>query len=269
MDHRLHAVTGNRRLSNDGFMTRVREYLTMEATARQIDGAEGGNALDQGLADNLFYEFDADSVLAIWHAVEDIALEEGKGSLLAAMQEFSWFEAHRERYEQLGLTLDKVELAGTGSAPRRAARLKFLPDKKSVGKAFRGVVYEGPRVRVAFFGEQANQAKDFESRRFTGFYTFDEGLIARLRTDFVDLVAGRADSFREFTRQRAIYEAGRQIQREFAIQKDALAKAVRRLRLDGERYRPRQFASDLEKGLSRLFEWKNKMPKLIEQAEGN
>jgi len=83
------------------------------------------------------------------------------------------------------------------------------------------------------------------------------------------LLAGRSDSFREFARQRTIYEAGRQIQQEFAMQKDALAKAVRRLRLDGERYRPRQFASDLEKGLNRLVEWKNKMPKLIEQAEGN
>ena len=250
-------------------MTRVREYLTMEATANQVDGAEGGNALDQGLADNFFYEFDADSLVAIWHAVEDIALEEGAGSLLASMQEFSWFETQRERYEQLGLTVDKVELIGIGAVPRRTAHLKFLPDKKGAAKPFRGLIYAGARVQMAFFAEQKNQAKEFESRRFTGFYTFDEGLIARLRADFLDLVAGRSDTFREFARQRAIYEAGRQIQREFAIQKDALARAVRRLRLDGERYRPRQFASDLEKGLSRLFEWKNKMPRLIERAEGN
>jgi len=85
----------------------------------------------------------------------------------------------------------------------------------------------------------------------------------------MDLVAGRSDGFREFARQRAIYEAGREIQRELAAQKDALAKAVRRLRLDGERYRPRQFVAELEKGLSRLVEWKNKMPKLIEQVEEN
>lgn len=241
----------------------------MEATAKQIDGPQNENALDRGLADNVFYEFDADSLVAIWHAVEDIALEEGGGSLIAGIQEFSWFESQRDRYEQLGLTLDKVELIGAGALPRRTARISFVPDKKGAVKRFRGLIYTGPRVQVAFFAEQQNAAKDFDTRRFTGFYTFDEGLIRRLRADFPDLLAGRSDSFREFARQRAIYEAGLQIQRELAMQKDALAKAVRRLRLDSKHYRPGQFALDLEKGLSRLFAWKNKMPKLIARIEEN
>lgn len=250
-------------------MTRVREYLTMEATTRQMQGLKDSNALDQGLVDNCFYEFDADSVVAIWHAVEDIAFEEAGGSLLAAIQEFSWVESQRERCEQLALTLDNVELIGAGALPRRIARLKFARDRKGAVKRFRGIIYEGPHTQVAFVAEQQNPARDFEARRFTGFYTFDGGLIARLRTDLNDMLGGRSDTFREFKRQRAIYQAEREIQRELAQQTDALAKAVRRLRLDGERYRPRQFASDLEKGLSRLVEWKDKMPKLIAQVEGN
>ena len=241
----------------------------MEATARQIDGPEAVNALEAGLADNIFYEFDADSVVAIWHAVEDLALEEASGSLVAAIQEFSWVEAHRERYEQLALTVDHVEVIGAGAAPRRMARMKWLADRKGAVKRYRAAIYEGPEVQVAFVAEQANEAKEFEARRFRGFYTFDAGLVARLRADLIDLVAGRSDSFREFARQRTIYEAGREIQRELAAQKEALAKAVRRLRLDGERYRPRQFVAELEKGLSRLVEWKDKMPKLIEQVEEN
>ena len=241
----------------------------MEATARQIDGADAVNALDQGVADNVFYEFDADAVVAIWHAVEDLALEEASGSLLAAIQEFSWVEAHRERYEQLALTVDHVEVIGTGVAPRRIARMKWVADRKGAGKKFRAAIYEGPQVQVAFVAEQVNDAKEFEGRRFTGFYTFDAGLVARLRADLLDLVAGRSDSLREFARQRAIYEAGREIQRELTAQREALAKAVRRLRLDGERYPPRQFVAELEKGLNRLVEWKDKMPKLIEQVEEN
>src|SRR5688572_31111317 len=106
-------------------MIRVREYLTMEAAANQIDGADGGNAWNHGLADNVFYEFDADSVTAVWHALEDIALEEASGSLTAAVQEFSWVEAQRERCEQLALTLDDVEIIGNGAAPRGVPRLKF------------------------------------------------------------------------------------------------------------------------------------------------
>ena len=233
----------------------------MEAITRQIDAPQSGNALDSGLAADVFYDFDADSLLAIWHAVEDIALEEGSGSMVAAVQEFRWVESQRERYESLALTLEQIELIGTGAMPRRIPHLKFVADKKGSAKKFRALVYEGPHTQVAFVTEQQNQAKDFEARRFTGFYTFEAGLVGRLRADLMEF------SFREFARQRAIYDAGREIQRELANQKEALAKAVRRLRLDGERYRPRQFVSDLEKGLSRLVQWKDKMPKLIEQVE--
>ena len=250
-------------------MTRVREYLTIEATTRQIDGPEAANALEQGLADNIFYEFDADSLVAIWHAVEDIALEEASGSLLAAIQEFPWLESQRERYASLALTLDHIDVIGAGAIPRRVPRSRFVADKKGSARRFRAVIYQGRAADVAFVAEQQGNAKDFDARRFTGFYTFDGGLIARLRGDLLDLVGGRGESFREFARQRAIYEAGRELQREFAVQKEALAKAVRRLRLDGERYRPRQFVSDLEKGLSRLVEWKSKMPRLIARVEGN
>jgi hypothetical protein len=43
--------------------------------------------------------------------------------------------------------------------------------------------------------------------------------------------------------------------------------AVRRLQLDGERYRVGHFASDLEKGLSRLHQWKTRMPQILARAE--
>ena len=254
-------VSDRTRLSNDAFITRVREYLTMEATTRQIDAPETGNALDNGLADNVFYAFDADSLLAIWHAVEDIALEEASGALVAAVQQFSWLESQRERYEQLALTLDEVEVIGTGPTPRRIPHLKTVTDKRGALKRLRAILYTGPRTQVAFVAEQANEAKDFDARRFSGFFTFEPALVARLLEDMKEL------NFREFVRQRAIYDAGREIQRELAMQKEVLAKAVRRLRVDGQRYHARQFVSDFEKGLDRLLAWKNKMPKLIDQVE--
>ena len=231
----------------------------MEATTRQIDAPERRNALDSGLADNVFYEFDADSLVALWHALEDIALEEASGSLIATIQEFPWLESQRERYEQLALTLDNVEVIGSGAVPRRIPRTKFTTDKKGALKRYRSLLYKGPHVQAAFVAEQMNEAKDFEARRFTGFYTFEARLVDRLHADLI----------REFARQRAIYDADREIQRELAMQGEALAKAVRRLRLDSGPYRTRDFISELEKGLSRLVQWKNKMPKLIEQVEGN
>ena len=252
-------VSDRTRFSNDAFTTRVREYLTMEATTRQLNGPEKGNANDTGLAENVFYEFDADSFLALWHAVEDMALEEAAGWLIASIQEFSWLESQRERYEQLALTLDHVEVIGTGPTPRRIPRVRFKTEKKGALKKYRSIVYQGPQVQVAFLAEQANDAKDFDARRFIGFYTFESRLVERLK----------ADPVREFARQRAIHNADREIQRELAVQREALAKAVRRWRLDDDRSRTREFVSELEKGLSRLVEWKNKIPKLIEQVEGN
>ena len=87
-------------LSNEVFLRHVRDYLPMDASVWDTDdkGKPCSCALSAGMVENRFYRFDAEAFLAASHAIEELALEEACGFLLATMQEFRHFEPHRERY---------------------------------------------------------------------------------------------------------------------------------------------------------------------------
>src|SRR5206468_11554281 len=82
-------------------------------------------AVAGGLLENHFYLFDAEAILAASHAIEELALEEANGLLLATMQEFKYFEPHRERYWQLAATLEEARVIAKGKRPPRHGHLKF------------------------------------------------------------------------------------------------------------------------------------------------
>ncbi len=242
----------------------------MDARIREIDAAgKAGEAIRlSGVNDNTFYLFDGEAAGAVCHAIEDLALEEAHGSLLSAFQEFTAFEAQRERYTQLACTIDHIEVLGAGPVPRRTRRLKFLPDPKGACHDFRVVLYDGPRYQALFIGRQCNHARLFEEKQFLGFYTFESRLLERIHNHLRELLAGRAGNLREFARLQALDQAAKQIKSEFFRQTQAVDKAMRRLQLDGEYYCASKFASDLEKGLSRLHQWKTRMPQILAQAKG-
>ncbi len=263
-------MVSNKSFPVQEFLTGVRQYLSAYALVRETDahGRPGRNALTTGLGENAFYLFDAEAVCAVGHAIEDMALEEADGTLLAAFQQFKNFEPHRERYLHLAATIERAEILATGTAPRGTRHLKFTKDAKSSLQDFRIVLYQGRHRQALMIGRQANQAAAFDDRQFTGFFTFNPRLIASVRQDVMDVVAGRAPLLREFTRLHALDQAAKQIKSEFAREKDAVDHAVARLLTDSRRYRAKNFASDLEKGLSRLHQWKTRLPELLARAEG-
>lgn len=257
-------------LTNQEFLSCVREYLPMDADVRETDasGNPAESALTSDLSENTFYLFDSEAANAVSRAIEDLALEEANGSLLAGFQEFSHFdEALRERYDQLAATIDHVEVLAAGRTPRGTRHLKFTRDVQGACKEFQLVLYDGQRNQALFVGRQTNKTRASEQQEFFGFYTFSPRLIARIRLDVFDLAGGRCSGLREFTRQQVIDQAAKQLKTEFSRQKEMVATAVRRLQLDGERYRAGHFASDLEKGLSRLHQWKTRMPEILARAE--
>jgi hypothetical protein len=263
-------VPSKTRLSDQEFLSCVREYLPIDATIRETDasGNPGQSALTDELSENTFYIFDAEAANAVCHAIEDLALEEANGSLLAGFQEFSYFDdAHRERYDQLAATIEQVKVLAAGKTPRSTRHLKFTRDVRGACKEFQLVLYDGHRRQALFVGRQIKKTRALEEREFLGFYTFSLRLIGRIRQDVLNLAGGRGSSLREFTRQHAIDQAAKQLKTEFSRQKKMVDTAVRRLQLDGERYRAGHFASDLEKGLSRLHQWKTRMPEILARAE--
>ena len=130
------------------------------------------------------------------------------------------------------------------------------------------IAYEGPARSALLVCRQMNTARHFEEKQFTGFFTFSPRLVTRLRENLLEVFTRCATDLTEFTRLMAIDQFARQLDTEFSRQKDDMLQAVRRLQSDAKGYRPGHLASDLEKGLTRLQQWKNRLPAMLERVQG-
>ena len=189
-------------LSNEDFLRHVRDYLPMDATVWNTDekGKPCSCAISTGMIENHFYRFDAEAVLAASHAIEELALEEANGFLLATMQDFRHFDPHRERYWQLAATLKEAHVIAKGRKPPRHGHLKFIATERQPLAPFWTVLYQGHHCQAMLVCRQADGAKIFEQKRFDGFYTFNPDLIGRVRRDIEEILAGCAARMREFER---------------------------------------------------------------------
>lgn len=259
------SIVRNKGLSNHDFLGRVREYLPSQTGICETD--HDGNCLQEipleQIAENTFYRFDSDALLAFSHTIEDFALEEGNGKLLAALQTPEQFEPVRERYWQLAATLDDVEVITVGRLPRCHGRLKCCNDAKGLVKKFWMVLYDGKNFRAMFLCEQANDAEDFDRKHFTGFYTFNSRLITQAREDMADALGGHCPELRQFAHAHKIDRAAKHLKIEFAREKKALEIAIQKLRNHGEEYQSHHFLADLDKTLERLNRLQSHLPEMI------
>jgi hypothetical protein len=102
-----------------------------------------------------------------------------------------------------------------------------------------------------------------DDRDFPGFFTLDRRLIARIADE---LRLETAKHLREFSRLEVLDHAAKELEKDLARQRQTLDTAVRRLQTD-KRYHSAHFALDLQKGLSRLSEWKSRMPEILDRAD--
>lgn len=209
-------------------------------------------ATADGLEENTFYLFDAEAVLSASHAIEELALDEATGSLLATFQDLRNFDAHHDRYWQLAATLDDVRVIGRGRKRASHDHLKFVLTTHQALAPFWIVLYQGRRTEAMLVCRQVRAAPVFERKRFIGFYALNGGLIARVRRDLEDILAGRGSTMREFDRLLALDQAAKQVNLRFAREQQAVEAALRRLQTDGGRYQTRHFAADFERALARL-----------------
>jgi hypothetical protein len=224
-------------------------------------------AVAGGLLENHFYLFDAEAVLAASHAIEELALEEANGTLLATMQGFKHFEPHRERYWQLAATLADVRVIAHGKQPPRHGHLKFIATNHKALRPFWTVLYQGHRRQAMLVCCQTHTAKIFEEKRFEGCYTFNRELIARVRQDLEQILAGRASRLREFERLLAIDQASKKLAAEFMREQKAVDSALRKLQTACDHYPPRHFEAVVQKSLSRLKQLTDRLPDLIGAAQ--
>ena len=220
-------------------------------------------AISLGMIENRFYLFDSEAVLAASRAIEELALAEADGCLLATMQEFKYFEPQHERYGQLAARLEEARVIAKGKRPPRHGHLAFIATDHKVLTRFRTVLYQGRHHHAALVCRQANDANLFELKRFEGFYTFNPRLVVRVRLDIEEILAGCGSRMREFERLLAIDQAAKRLAAEFAREHKAVEGALRKLQIAGGRYEARHFAADLEKSLNRLKLLTNRLPGLV------
>ena len=114
---------------------------------------------------------------------------------------------------------------------------------------------------------QTNTAKTFEEKRYEGCYTFNRELIARVRQDLEQILAGRAPRMREFERLLAIDQAAKKLAAEFTREHKAVDSALRRLQTGGDHYPPRHFEAVVQKSLRRLKQLTDRLPELVGAAQ--
>ncbi|MEO6034400.1 MAG: DICT sensory domain-containing protein [Verrucomicrobiota bacterium] len=254
----------NKGLSNSEFLNRAREYLILENAIYETD--ERGNssipvALEE-MEENAFYLFDADALLALTQTIEDLAMEEGGGTLLAAIQDGGLFEQHRDRYWQLGATLEDVQIISSGKLARTGS-LKVCHDAKGLVKKFWMVLYEGRRFQALLLCEQSNKSEKFEGKKFVGFYTFKPRIILQAREDIGDALGGRCPDLTQFTRMQKIDRATKKLKVEFARETKAMDIAVKKLQSQEKKYHTKHFLADLNKTLERLNRLQTHLPEII------
>lgn len=236
----------------------------IEASGESVRPAEAGE-----LKDNAFYRFDAEALLAVSRAIEDVALHEAHGCLLTTLQASRDREAERDRLQPLAAVLDDVRLFVRDRALRSSGHLHFADIRRTALECFWTVLFQGRRCQALLICRQSNASAVFAERQFCGFYSFAPQLIARFRQDIEQALRGRAARLQEFDRQEAFDRAAKRVKHEFAHERDLVDGAVRKLLGRGEPDRFQQFTGDLEKSLHRLRQLKDRLPVLLGAAAGN
>jgi hypothetical protein len=262
-------VPSNKPLANDDFLKRVRDYLPMDAAVWELDAAgKRVRKVSQGeLTDNTFYGVDAETMVAASHAIEDLALDEANGFLLASFQDIQNFESQRERYWQVAATIDEVQVIYGGAKPRRDGRVRFASMKGTALERYWVVLYQGRRAQALLLSRQTNAATAVEEKTFAGFYTFDARIIENVRREISQIVAQRQDQLSEYERLLAFARAARQIQETFAREKAWLEAALGRWQAQREPPQLRPFSADFDQSIQHFQELKQRLAATLSRAE--
>ncbi len=221
-----------------------------------------GDGFSATLQENTFFHFDAEAVQALSHAIEELALEEASGSLAAAIQHFSDFDQFRERFWQLGATLEKVQVFGRGQPPRRHGHASFIKASDSLG-AFWIVLFQGRHSQVLLCCRQTNAARLIEERRYAGFYSLEPNVVEEAKQQLLKMAKGHLADLPMFSRVERMDQAGKELAKLLGRHQRTLSSGLEKLKVGSGQYHAVDFLSDLDNTLNELSQWKHRLPGLI------
>jgi len=133
---------------------------------------------------DLHHVMDSEAMLAISHAIEDIAGEEGKGELISTFQDFANFKPYKARYMRLAEQLDAVRVWGCGKVPQKCGKVDFIRADEAKLLKYWLVLFDSEHARAVLLCKQVNRAEKFEDKKFIGFYSFNPYLVQSIRWRF-------------------------------------------------------------------------------------
>ena len=184
--------TNCERTTNKRFKAKLKPYHHHFEKCGKAVRVHHGRAKDQvRLGDlvtipdsDLHHVMDAKAMLAISHAIEDLASEERKGELIATFQDFENFRPHRARYMSLAEDLDAVRVWGSGKVPKKCGKVDFIQADEAKLLKYWLVLFDSEHARAVLLCKQVNKATKFEEKRFIGFYSFNPYLVQSIRWRF-------------------------------------------------------------------------------------
>jgi hypothetical protein len=144
---------------------------------------------------DLHHVMDSEAMLAISHAIEDVASEVRKGELIATFQDFKNFTPHKKRYMNLAEDLDAVRVWGCGPVPRNCGKIDFVRTEEERLRRYWLVLFDSEESRAVLLCKQVNRVTDFAGKKFIGFYSFNPYLVQSIRWRFNLLSCGLSRIF--------------------------------------------------------------------------
>ena len=132
---------------------------------------------------DLHHVMDSEAMLAISHAIEDIAAEERQGELISTFQDFKNFLPYKNRYIGLAEELDAVRVWGCGAVPKKCGNVDFVQADERLLRYWL-VLFDSEHARAVLLCKQVNRAVKFEDKKFLGFYSFNPYLVQSIRWRF-------------------------------------------------------------------------------------
>jgi hypothetical protein len=139
---------------------------------------------------DLHHVMDSEAMLAISHAIEDIASETRQGELIATFQDFDNFLPEKGRYMSLAEDLDAVRVWGFGKVPKNCGKIDFIHTNEERLRRYWLVLFDSEHARAVLLCKQVNKAPKFADKKFIGFYSFNPYLVQSIRWRFNLLSCG-------------------------------------------------------------------------------
>lgn len=139
---------------------------------------------------DIIHVFEPETMLAVSHAIEDLAAETGCGELISTFQKFVNFLPQKKRYISLAQDLDAVRVWGAGEIPKRCPGIDFIVANDPKIVKYWLVLFDSPENHAVLVCKQVNQSEVYAEKKFIGFYSFNPYLVQSIRWRFNLLSSG-------------------------------------------------------------------------------